>query len=132
MFDIAGAIKSIAGLFSTALEKWIPDANLREQAAMELAQQASVQIMAQVELNKTEAASPSLFISGWRPATGWVCVGGLVYQVMVRPIVQSCINVWTPTYTMVPLEIETLMTLLFGMLGLGAYRTVEKWNGTTK
>ena len=132
MFDIAGAIKSVAGLFSTALEKWIPDANLREQAAMELAQQAATQIMGQIELNKGEQASPSLFISGWRPAVGWVCLGGLTYQVIVRPIGQSILNLWFPEYSAVSLETETLMTLLFGMLGLGGYRTFEKYTGVTK
>jgi hypothetical protein len=130
MFDIPSAIQAVVGLFRTGLEKYIPDANLREQAAMELATQASTQIMAQVELNKGEQASPSLFISGWRPATGWACVGGLVYQVILRPVIQSVVMIWYPTYSMVTLEIETLMTLLFGMLGLGAYRTYEKTVGT--
>ena len=132
MFDIPSAISSLTGLFKTGLEKWIPDANLREQAAMELATQASMQVMGQIELYKGEQASPSFFISGWRPATGWVCVGGLSYQVIVRPVIQSLINIWYPSYGMVSLEIETLMTLLFGMLGLGAYRTYEKIQGVTK
>jgi len=31
---------------------------------------------AQTETNKIEAATQKLFISGWRPALGWVCVLG--------------------------------------------------------
>lgn len=116
-------------LFNKGLEKFIPDANLRQEAAMELAQQANAQILSQLEMNKAEAASPSLFVAGWRPATGWTCVGGLIYQVILRPIIQSIIMIWYPHYAMVSLEIETLMTLLFGMLGLGAYRTYEKVAG---
>jgi hypothetical protein len=119
-------------LFDKILEKAIPDANLRQETARELAQQANGVVMAQMALNQAEAASPSLFVSGWRPATGWVCVGGLIYQVILRPIIQSLIMVWYPNYAMVQLEIETLMTLLFGMLGLGAYRTYEKVQGASK
>lgn len=132
MFDIPGAIQAVVGLFRVGLEKYIPDANLREQASMELASQAASQIMGQIELNKGEQASPSLFISGWRPAVGWVCLGGLTYQVMVRPIGQSVANIWFPHYAAVSLEVETLMTLLFGMLGLGGYRTFEKYTGVSK
>jgi hypothetical protein len=85
--------------------------------------------LGQIEVNKEEAKSLSWFTSGWRPAVGWACVGGLVYQLMFRPIfgwVAQNIGGWTMPPS---LEIETLMTLLFGMLGLGAYRTAEKVKG---
>lgn len=83
----------------------------------------------QIETNKIEAASDSLFKSGWRPAVGWTCAGGLFYQVMGRPLLGWVAqNLWG--WTMPPsLEMETLMTLLFGLLGLGAYRTVERVKG---
>ena len=80
----------------------------------------------QTDINLEEAKSESLFKSGWRPAAGWACVGGLVYQLLVRPIgswVMTNAFGWTP---MPSLEMDTLLTLLFGMLGLGYYRTREK------
>lgn len=85
--------------------------------------------LAQIDVNKEEAKSASWFTSGWRPAVGWTCVGGLAYQLMFRPILgwvaQNLLG-----WTLPPnLELETLMTLLFGMLGLGAYRSVEKVKG---
>lgn len=80
----------------------------------------------QIAVNMEEAKSDSLFRGGWRPATGWACVGGLVYQLMFRPIfgwVAANVGGWD----MPPeLDLETLMTLLFGILGLGAYRTFER------
>ena len=91
--------------------------------------ETSVQV-AQTEVNKVEAGSGNLFIAGWRPACGWACVGGLVYQVMFRPIVgwiMSNIFHWSLPPE---LDINTLGTLLFGMLGLGAYRSAEKIKGT--
>lgn len=82
--------------------------------------------LAQTEVNKTEAASDSLFKSGWRPFVGWTCGGGLFYQLLARPIFGWIAqNLWN--WSLPPsLEMDTLMTLLFGLLGLGAYRTYEK------
>lgn len=83
---------------------------------------------AQAAVNQVEAASDSLFKSGWRPAVGWVCVGGLAYQLVTQPLLEwlSTIYAWMPPPT---LAMDTLLTLLFGILGLGAYRTYEKRSG---
>lgn len=75
---------------------------------------------AQVEVNKIEAASDSRFKSGWRPALGWVCVAGFSYQLLGRPFLLGA------GYDFPDLDMETLSALTFGMLGLGAMRTVEK------
>jgi len=98
----------------------------RELKELEAAVQLAV---AQAATNTEEAKSPNLFVSGWRPAVGWVCACGLFYQLMLRPILSWLgTNLWM--WREAPsLELETLMTLLFGMLGLGAYRTVEKLKG---
>lgn len=81
--------------------------------------------LAQAEVNKVEAASDSLFKSGWRPAIGWVCAFALGYQMIGRPMLAwlSTMNAWMPPPS---LEMDTLLTLLFAILGLGAYRTYEK------
>jgi len=85
-------------------------------------------IAGQIEVNKIEAESDSLFKSGWRPAVGWVCVSGLLYQLLLQPLLEwlSTIYAWMPPPT---LAMDTLLTLLFGILGLGAYRTYEKTRG---
>jgi copper chaperone CopZ len=36
--------------------------------------------LAQIEVNKIEAASSSVFVSGWRPAIGWIGVAAMGYQ----------------------------------------------------
>lgn len=80
----------------------------------------------QVLINTEEAKSESIFKSGWRPYIGWVCGGGLSYQLMFRPVfswLAENLWQWKP---MPSLDMDTLLTLLFGMLGLGAYRTYEK------
>lgn len=42
--------------------------------------------IAQTEVNKAEAANPSVFIAGWRPAIGWVCALALAYQFILYPL----------------------------------------------
>ena len=76
---------------------------------------------AQVEVNKIEAASDSKFKSGWRPALGWVGVTGFSYQLILRPMLIGFGAGDFPS-----LDMETLASLTFGMLGLAGYRTIER------
>ena len=85
--------------------------------------------LGQLAVNKAEAESTDPFRAGWRPFIGWVCGMGLAFQFVVRPLANWTIAIQGSTTFLPGLELETLMTLLFGMLGLGAYRTVEKTKG---
>lgn len=87
--------------------------------------------LGQIAVNKAEAESTDPFRAGWRPFIGWVCGLGLAFQFVVRPLANWTIAMNGQTTFLPGLELETLMTLLFGMLGLGAYRTVEKTKGLT-
>jgi hypothetical protein len=92
--------------------------------------------LAQVDINKIEAASSSLFVSGWRPAVGWVGGLGLIYQFLGYPLMQWW---WAfgQSYDIIPqgqnpppdLDVEQLMTLLAGLLGFGGMRSFEKHKG---
>ena len=89
--------------------------------------------LAQVDVNKIEAASSSVLVSGWRPAVGWVGVLGLAYQFLGYPLMQWG---WAfgQGYDIIPkglapppdLQTEQLMTLLAGLLGFGGMRSFEK------
>lgn len=86
----------------------------------------------QVQVNVEEAKSPDILKSGWRPAAGWVCVAGLAYQFLVQPL-GSWVFANALDWSGAPsLEVESLMTLLFGLLGLGYYRTRERLSGAIK
>ena len=133
---VVGTILGIAGKL---LDKVIQDPAQKAEAkykVLELAQkgelaelEAEVQLAtAQLEVNKVEAASPSVFKGGWRPATGWVCVLGLFYQFLGQPLLTWGSNTWG--YLPPPaLDTADLLTILMGMLGLGAYRSYERING---
>jgi len=84
---------------------------------------------AQTDVNKVEAASNSIFVAGWRPFVGWVCGSGLAIQFIIRPITTFIANLCGRPVDFPSLDLGTLLTLLFGMMGLGAMRTYEKING---
>jgi len=85
---------------------------------------------AQAAINAADAASGSNFRGGWRPAIGWVCGIALLYQFLLRPILPWMLAVIGHPVPMLPdLNMETLTTLLLGMLGLGGFRTFEKVKG---
>jgi len=92
--------------------------------------------LAQVDINKIEAASSSLFVSGWRPAVGWVGVFGLAYQFLGYPVMQwgwsflQGVDIIPSGLAAPPnLDVEQLLVLLSGLLGFGGMRSFEKHKG---
>ena len=79
----------------------------------------------QSEINKVEAQHRTIFVAGWRPFIGWVCGVALAYNFVIRDLL-----IWFLGQEQVPpaLQMEHLMTVLIGMLGLGGMRTFEKLN----
>lgn len=122
---------------STLLSKVIPDVNERQKLAHEIATMAQKQAheiaIAQIEVNKTEAASDSVFKGGWRPFIGWICGISFAYHFILQPLL-----IFVLAYTGFPMpdlpefDMASLMTVLMGMLGLGGLRTFEKYKGVTK
>lgn len=116
-------VNALISPVSELLGKFIEDKDAKAALAHEIATMAEVhsqaQVMAQLEVNKVEAAHKSLFVAGWRPAVGWICVLGLFYNVMLSPF----LAIW---FTMPVVESNILETTLWGMLGLGGLRTIEK------
>ncbi len=106
------------------------------QAAEDAREQARINfelqlVQAQTRINELEAQSGSAFARNWRPSIGWICGFGLGYTFIVQPFLAWGSLNW---HWVVPpiLNIDSLMTLLFGMLGLGAQRSFDKMKGTTK
>ena len=80
----------------------------------------------QGEINKIEAQHRSIFVAGWRPFIGWVCGTALAYNFIGHPI----ISIWV--VEMPVLDATGLYNLVLALLGLGAYRSVEKIKGRAK
>ncbi|MDB4338456.1 holin family protein [bacterium] len=86
-------------------------------------------IALQTKINEIEAQHRSVFVAGWRPAVGWTSAIALMYNFVVRDLF-----IWMFQPEIIPpaLQMEHLMTVLMGMLGLGGLRTYEKINNKTR
>ena len=119
----------LVGAVAPLLDKVIPDADERNKLAHEIAtlaeRQAHENAMAQIRVNEVQAAHKSLFVAGGRPAIMWICAVGLLYNVLIHPL----LDVW---YEMPEVNTDVLMPVLMGLLGLGGMRTVEKLKGVAR
>jgi hypothetical protein len=127
-------IGQLIGPVTGLLDKFIEDKDQKAQLAHDLATMAErhAQELAkgQLEVNKAEAASGSIFKGGWRPFIGWVCGTAFAYHFILQPIIVFGVTVAGVTIPELPeFDMGTLMPVLMGMLGLGGLRTVEKLQG---
>jgi hypothetical protein len=129
VFDVIKQVLSAVGLDPEAKAKAQAQAYelLNSGTFADRATQALA--LSQLEVDKTEAAAPSLFVSGWRPSIGWVCSAALAFQYIARPIVGSIAIALGAHMPELPGIDDNLWQLMTGMLGLGVLRTVEKVNG---
>jgi|TARA_B110000967_G_C18588937_1_gene413448 hypothetical protein len=130
-------IASLIGPVSGILDKVIPDSDMKAKLAHEIATMSDTHaqqaLLAQLEINKAEAASGSLFKGGWRPAVGWICAIAFGYHFVLQPLLVFVLTASGVDLPDLPeFDMGTLLTVLGGMLGIGGLRTVEKAKGLTK
>lgn len=113
--------KSSLGEFAKDLREAIKGKEIDPDKMMEL-------VKVQSEINKMEAQHRSIFVAGWRPFIGWICGIALAYNFIIRDLIA-----WVSPDAMPPaIQMDQLITILLGMLGLGGLRTFEKIKDKTK
>jgi hypothetical protein len=138
-------LSAIFDLGKTAIEKIWPDANkraeqlerletLRQQGDLQKMQMEVNLLMGQIEVNKAEAAHPSLFVSGWRPFIGWTA--GVALFMYYVPFTLVSLVVWAigcyhagHIVERPNLDISDLIGLLAAMLGVVVPRHIERVKG---
>ncbi len=124
--EIIGAVGKIADDLTTSDKE-------RMGAELDAYKAESERMGGQVEINKIEAASGSLFVSGGRPFVVWVCAFALAYASVVEPIARFVAKVGFGYDGEFPvIDTELTMQVLVGVLGLGAYRSFEKVRGVAR
>jgi len=88
--------------------------------------------IAQLEINKVEAASRSTFVAGWRPFIGWSCGVALAWNYIAQPILVFTLAQTGHLVDLPALDMSQMMPVLMGMLGLGGLRTFEKYKSVSK
>ena len=117
------------------LDRFIPDTAERAKAELELlklTQESDFKlVIAQLDINAKEAAHPSIFVAGWRPAVGWTCGFGLAYQTVFHNILEwiSVVRGWPGPPA---IDSEVLIYTLGGLLGIAGLRSLEKVKKVSK
>ena len=129
-------LQQLIGPVSGLLDKFIEDKDKKNAIAFELSTMAERHAQelakAQIAVNQKEAAHKSLFVAGWRPAVGWVCVLGMASNFMVIPLANFALALAESTVVVPILDLTQMMPVLMGMIGLGAMRTMEKTKGVQR
>jgi len=112
---VAGIIDKVAG----HVDKFTLDKEEKAQLIQEINK-------AQIEVNKVEAGSTNLFVSGWRPSVGWVCSIALCYHFVLQPLLVFVLSAIGKPVDLPIFDMSTLTTILLGLLGLGGMRSFEK------
>ena len=130
-------IESLIAPVTGLLDKFIPDADERNRLAHEIAtmstRHAHELAKSQIEVNNAEAAHKSMFVAGWRPFVGWVSGVALAWHFIGQPLAVFVIaytGIETPPLP--AFDMDSLLTVLLGMLGLGGLRTFEKTKGVAR
>jgi len=130
-------LQALIGPVSGLLDKFIEDKDQKAKLAHDLATMAErhAQELAkgQLEVNAAEAKHRSIFVAGWRPFIGWTCGVALCWHFVAAPLVTFIAAYAGVSLPQLPtFDMDSLMTVLLGMLGLGGLRTYEKQKGLTK
>lgn len=126
-------IGEIANFATDLVNKFWPDKTQAEkdQLALQVQQMtiAANLTQGQIDVNKAEASSQSVFVAGWRPFVGWVCGAAFGWTFVIGPFLSFTLNAFKMSVSLPQLDLSQLSPVLMGMLGLGVMRTVEKVNG---
>jgi hypothetical protein len=128
-------IAPILEIGKSLIERFFPDPAQRAKAELDmmvlLQTQDLQRVIAQLEVNAKEAASPHLFVAGWRPFVGWACGAGFLWATIGQPVF-AWLAVAKGWPTPPQIDTEVLLYVLGGMLGLGGLRSIEKVKGAAK
>jgi len=130
---LSALIEPVTGLLDKVIEDKDQKAKLAHEIATMADNHAHQLALAQIEVNKAEAASNSNYKGGWRPFVGWVCGIAFAYHFVLQPVVIFILAYCGLEVPDLPeFDMGQLMTVLMGMLGLGGLRSFEKYKGVSK
>lgn len=128
MGTVTGLVGSIGTLAKDIKELWTGEPSPEKQAEItqRLMELESKAMEAQMLINVEEAKSEHLFVAGWRPFIGWVGGIALAYASILNPFMTWIAKAYGSTIVFPTLDTTITMQVLFGILGLGAFRSYDK------
>ena len=123
---LSALLPVLAPILDKVIGAVLPDPQAKAKAIADVFTLLQQSDLAQMAVNREEAAHRSLFVAGWRPFVGWCCGLALAYQFIVAPIAIWIGFVAGHPIPKPPTLDENLWELMFAMLGMGALRSFEK------
>lgn len=122
-------LTALSPILDRVLGAILPDQAKRQEVILTILGQLQASDVAQMEVNKAEAQHDSVFVAGWRPAIGWICAAALAYSYVLVPFIGFGLTLAGKPIPKLPVLDNNLWELMFGMLGMGALRSFEKFKG---
>ena len=134
---IQSLIPSLLPAVTDVIGRFLPeDKEKRAAAEREIEKQLATHLakidLAQLEINKQEAAHRNIFVSGWRPFIGWSCGIAMCFAYIIQPITIFVLAQTGNLVSLPTLDLSEMMPVLLGMLGLGGLRSFEKYKKISK
>lgn len=129
----AALLPILTPIISQVFGSLFPDPAARDKAMADFYAQLQSADLSQLEVNKAEASTGSLFIGGWRPFIGWIGGAAIAWQFLVRPMLLSFGSFFSDHFVTAVLQApgmdNSMWELVTAMLGIGAMRSYEKLKG---
>jgi len=129
---MAFGIDDAIGAGLTLINKFIADPMEKIKAENSLRKDLLAADTAQMRVNAKEATHRSVFVAGWRPMIGWTCAFAFGMHFIIIPLMTIVAIYIDFTPPLVAFDMDSLMSIMLGMLGIGGLRTYEKTKGITK
>lgn len=134
--------KKLIGSGIVGIAKQVGDTSLKLRTAItgDLPPDTKVQLAEiQSELDEIVAAgsirqnvldsAKGLFFSGWRALAGWISVTAFGIHTIGNWIIDLISDIYGLGLTPIELEIQIVLYVLGALLGIGGFRTYEKYKG---
>ncbi len=123
---VGGAIQGVVEGVGEVLDRLFTSDEERAKLALARLEIERLPALKQIEVNLAEAAHPSVFVAGWRPAIGWVCALALVWAFLLQPMATWAISTFALGLAVPAMVTDHLFELVLAMLGMAGLRTFEK------
>ena len=137
---MGGILGLLVGPVFDIIKRFIPDPQQQAQMQMELLKMqqdeqfkeldAQLQMaQGQMQTNTAEASNSNVFVAGWRPWIGWICGCAFGANLIVFPLITTIAASFGKSVAFPPMDMNMIVTVLGGMLGIGGMHTIEKIKG---
>lgn len=129
---VGNSIGTSAGKIAEAVDRFVETPEEKKAAEIVKLKLLQDPYKWQAEINKVEAGNRNIFVSGWRPAIGWICALALGWGWILAPIIETIVALCGKKLQLPAINVAEALGLATIMLGNAALRTVEKSKGITK